>query len=181
MGFAIALVVLIVILSTRNNRRNRLPGNGYNRGYIDYDRNMDYRGNVPDRNRFTQQPGFAQQGGMPFVNGEGEDIVIDNGMGKLTRYLQSSHLRSLKIDNGLGTCIVYYDNVRMDQFGSTLLVDNGMGSVAVYIPPFYRFQMSQSNGLGSINIHGNPSMDPNDPLISAEVKNGMGKVDFYFG
>ena len=181
MGFVIALVIIIVVLANRTSHRNRLPGGGNNRGYIDYDHNMDYRSKVPDRNRFTQQPGFAQQGGMPFVNGDGEDIVIDNGMGKLTRYLQSSHLRSLKIDNGLGTCIVYYDNVVMDQFGSTLYIDNGMGAVAVYIPPFYRFQMSQDNGIGSINVHGNPSMNPNDPLITAQVKNGMGKVDFYFG
>ena len=171
--FIVAGIVALVVISTQNNHNNRLPWNRRSQGYIGYDQDMTFRQNAVNNSAFTHPPDFN--------NTPGEDLLIDNGMGKMTRYLQSSHLRSLKISNGLGTCIVYYDNVMMDQYGSKLNVENGMGSVKVYIPPFYRFQMSQSNGLGSINVHGNPSMNPNDPLIETYVSNGLGKVDFYFG
>ncbi|MBR4345086.1 MAG: hypothetical protein IKP88_20670 [Lachnospiraceae bacterium] len=181
--FPFLIIAIIAIVCVRKkNMNNRLPGDGNNRGYIDYDRNMTYNGsNFPDKNRYVQEPGFVQNGGMPYMSENGEDIVIDNSMGNLTRYLQSSHLRSLKISNGMGNCIIYYDNVMVDEFGSNLTINNGMGTVKVYIPPFYRFQMSQNNGLGSIKVHGNPSMNPQDPMIEAYVENGLGKVDFYFG
>jgi len=178
-SFFLIGVVLFAVLR-RNSINRRLPGDRNNRGYIDYDRNMTYNGNVPDVNRFTQQPGFAQEGGMPYMDANGENLVISNGLGKLTRYLQSSHLASLKIENGMGNCIIYYDNVRIDEFGSKLYVNNGLGTVKIYIPPFYRFQMNQNNGLGSIKVHGNPSMNPDAPLIDAYVENGMGNVHFYF-
>lgn len=112
---------------------------------------------------------------------DGEDIKISNSFGKLTRYLHSENLKRVKIDNGFGNCIVYYDNVYVDENGSRLEISNGFGQVNVYIPPFYRFRMKQDNGFGSINVFGNCSLDPNAPLIDAKVDNGMGKVNIYFG
>ena len=147
------------------------------------------------------QGGQGGKGGLPgFLRGEvgpvkedesiqnfgtptddGEDIKITNSFGKLTRYLHSENLKRVKIDNGFGNCIVYYDNVYVDENGSRLEVSNGFGQVNVYIPPFYRFRMKQDNGFGSINVFGNSSMDPNAPLIDAKIDNGMGKVNIYFG
>ena len=148
------------------------------------------------------QGGMGGKGGLPgFLRGEvgpvqedgsmqnnygtptddGEDIKITNSFGKLTRYLHSSNLKRVKIDNGFGNCIVYYDNVYVDENGSRLEIGNGFGQVNVYIPPFYRFRMKQDNGFGSINVFGNSSMDPNAPLIDAKIDNGMGKVNIYFG
>lgn len=140
-----------------------------------------------DQNRFTQHPGFPENGGEPEVqeygypNDDGDNVAIENGFGKLTRYLHSANLKKVKIDNGFGNCIVYYDNVYIDQDGSRLEIDNGFGQVDVYIPPFYRFKMKQDNGFGSINVFGNPSVDPEAPLIDADIDNGMGKVNIYFG
>ena len=128
----------------------------------------------------VQEDGFVQNSyGTP--TDDGEDIRIANNFGKLTRYLHSANLKRVKIDNGFGNCIVYYDNVYVDENGSHLEVDNGFGQVNIYIPPFYRFRMKQDNGFGSINVFGNCSIDPNAPLIDAVVKNGMGKVNIYFG
>ncbi|MBR5179736.1 MAG: hypothetical protein IKW90_13180 [Lachnospiraceae bacterium] len=139
-----------------------------------------------DKNRFVQQPGFRSNGepvqdNFGYPDDDGDNVVIENGFGKLTRYLHSSNLKKVKIDNGFGNCIVYYDNVYVDQDGSKLEIDNGFGQVDVYIPPFYRFKMKQDNGFGSINVYGNCSMDPNAPLIDADIDNGMGKVNIYFG
>lgn len=128
----------------------------------------------------VQEDGSVQNSyGTP--TDDGEDIKIANNFGKLTRYLHSANLKRVKIDNGFGNCIVYYDNVYVDENGSHLEVDNGFGQVNIYIPPFYRFRMKQDNGFGSINVFGNCSIDPNAPLIDAVVKNGMGKVNIYFG
>ena len=128
----------------------------------------------------VQSDGAVQENyGTP--TDDGEDIKISNSFGKLTRYLHSTNLKRVKIDNGFGNCIVYYDNVYVDENGSILEIGNGFGQVNVYIPPFYRFRMKQDNGFGSINVFGNCSMDPNAPLIDAKIDNGMGKVNIYFG
>lgn len=139
-----------------------------------------------DQNRFAQQPGFRSNGepmqdGYGYPDDDGDNVVIDNSFGKLVRYLHSSNLKKVKIDNGFGNCIVYYDNVYVDADGSRLEIDNGFGQVDVYIPPFYRFKLKQDNGFGSINIFGECSLDPNAPLIDAKIDNGMGKVNIYFG
>ena len=140
-----------------------------------------------DQNRFTQHPGFPENGGdqvqgsYGYPDDDGDIVDIDNGFGKLTRYLHSSNLKKVTVKNGFGNCIVYYDNVYIDQDGSRLEVDNGFGQVDIYIPPFYRFRMKQDNGFGSINVFGNCSTDPDAPLIDADIDNGMGKVNIYFG
>ena len=173
--------------------RKKAIGQNYNRGYInDWSPNQNAHENRNqqstelDQNRFTQHPGFTNNSEpMPDSFGsipdDGDDVVIDNGFGKLTRYLHSSNLKRVKISNGFGNCVVYYDNIYMDANGSRLEISNGFGQVNVYIPPFYRFRMKQDNGFGSINIQGAPSMDPNAPLIDADIDNGMGKVNIYFG
>ena len=158
------------------------PGRGFGGGAGGQGGN----GTTLDQNRFVQQPGFTGNGepipeGYGYPDDDGDNVVIDNGFGKLTRYLHSSNLKKVKIDNGFGNCIVYYDNVYVDKDGSKLEIDNGFGQVDVYIPPFYRFKMKQDNGFGSINIFGNCSLDPDAPLIDADIDNGMGKVNIYFG
>ncbi len=200
---AIAAAGLTVLFGKKRDR----IGNSRNRGFINHNGSFG-NGGAPgqpgrgffggaggaggagteiDQNRFTQHPGFPENGGEPEVqeygypNDDGDNVAIENGFGKLTRYLHSANLKKVKIDNGFGNCIVYYDNVYIDQDGSRLEIDNGFGQVDVYIPPFYRFKMKQDNGFGSINVFGNPSVDPEAPLIDADIDNGMGKVNIYFG
>ena len=187
---AIAAAGLTAIFGTRKKaiRQNS------NRGYINdwspdinasVNPNNSATGTELDRNRFIQHPDLKNQSPVQNdfgnVQDDGEDIVIGNGFGKLTRYLHSTNLKKVKIDNGFGNCVVYYDNVYIDNNGSRLEIHNGFGQVDIYIPPFYRFKMKQDNGFGSINLHGSSSMDPDAPLIDADVNNGMGKVNIYFG
>lgn len=183
---ALTAAGLTVLFGNKKNREG--IGSRGNQTYInDWDPNSGYHGTELDKNRFTQHPGFPDNGaentsgsyGSP--NDDGDNVVIDNGFGKLTRYLHSSNLKNVKISNGFGNCIVYYDNVYIDEDGSRLEISNGFGQVNVYIPPFYRFKMKQDNGFGSINIHGQSNLDPNAPLIEADINNGMGKVNIYFG
>lgn len=112
---------------------------------------------------------------------DGEYIKIDNGFSTQTRYLNSQSLRQVKIENGFGTCVVYYDNICNAEQTSELRIDNGFGRVDVYIPPFFGFRMKQDNGFGSINVHGAPNEAPDAPIVDAKIKNGMGQVNIYFG
>ena len=166
-----------------SGKKNRL-GNRHT-GYVEYDNSYDFgnsNGTQLDRNRFVQHPDTKGNEGSAFgdVPDDGDNVIIDNGFGKLTRYIHSTDLKIVKIHNGFGSCIVYYDNVNMDD-GSLLEISNGMGQVDVYIPPFYRFRMKQNNGFGSINVFGNANMDPDAPLIDAKIENGMGRVNIYLG
>ena len=170
----VVVLVMIAVSQSKNNRRqigqrqdpSKFIGVNYS----------------PDLNRFSQQPGFQNNNyAEPIFNpDQPDDLTIDNGMGKATRYLQSNNLRSLKISNGLGTCTVYYDQVCIPPNGSSLRIENGMGVVNVYIPPFYRLRLNQNSGLGSVELYGNPSMDPSVPLIDCFVENGLGKVKIHF-
>lgn len=188
MGITALVAAGLTMIFGKKNRR-KISKNKFT-GYVEYGNGFNNYGNDTgtelDKNRFTQYPGKSGEGqpeersyGNP--TDDGEYVVIDNGFGKLTRYLHCANLKEVKINNGFGACVVYYDNVVVDENGSKLKVDNGMGQIDIYIPPFYRFIMKQNNGFGSINIFGSCNMDPSAPLIDADIKNGMGKVNIYFG
>ena len=188
---AIAAAGLTFICGSGTRKSIGSRGNG---GYInDWNPTNGGQGGQSGQGGKSGLPGFLRGEVGPVENNgavqenygtpadDGEDIKISNSFGKLTRYLHSENLKRVKIDNGFGNCIVYYDNVYVDENGSRLEISNGFGQVNVYIPPFYRFRMKQDNGFGSINVFGNCSLDPNAPLIDAKVDNGMGKVNIYFG
>jgi len=168
--------------------RKKIKNRNMNSGYVEY--GGSFNNGAGGMGGAPGMPGAAGIGGHPgtavdragnIQSDDGENVTIDNSFGKLTRYLHSTNLKYVKIDNGFGNCVVYYDNVIMADGSSKLNVDNGFGQVDLYIPPFYRFRMKQDNGFGSINVYGNPSTDPAAPLIDAKVDNGMGKVNIYFG
>ena len=180
----VIVLVAIAVRQSKNNRRQIGQRQDPSR-FIGYDGGAGYQNGQnysPDLNRFSQQPGFqgAPYNQPMYNSAQPDDLTIDNGMAKVTRYLQSNNLRSLTIDNGLGSCTVYYDQVVIPPEGSKLNIDNGMGIVNVYIPPFYRLRLNQDNGLGSVELYGNPSMDPSAPLIDCFVDNGLGKVKIHF-
>lgn len=188
MGFIgiIGAIVLIIYAINQNKNNNRqLEQRQDPSRFISYDPNNGYQNfqnQPPDLNRSAQRPGFQNnQYSHPAYNeAQPDDLKIENGMAKTTRYLQSNNLRSLRINNGLGSVTVYYDQVVIPPEGSKLTIDNGLGVVNVYIPPFYRLRLNQDNGIGSVEVFGNPSMNPADPLIDCYVDNGLGKVKLHF-
>ena len=111
---------------------------------------------------------------------EDGNFDLDNSLGARTQYVNIQNMRHGKIDNALGAMTVYFNGSTVDAEGATLEIDNGMGSLSIYFPKEFRVLFNCDNGMGRVNMHGEGSQDPNQPLIKAKVDNGMGNIDFYF-
>lgn len=110
----------------------------------------------------------------------GSDIHIENGFGEQTRYVRSQEFSSGHIENGFGSLTVYFEDVKIKDNNASLNIENGFGHINIYLPASWAFNYTEDNGLGQVNINGNPSTDPNAPVLNTHIENGMGKVDIYF-
>lgn len=122
---------------------------------------------------------FCDAGGSEYT----EDIDrfdLDNNMGTKTQYVNIKNLREGTIDNALGQLTVYMNGTTIAPEGAKLDIDNGLGQLSIYFPKEFRVVFKTENGLGKINIHGEGSKDENQPIVYANVDNGLGSTDIYF-
>lgn len=111
---------------------------------------------------------------------EDGNFSLDNGLGSRTQYVSVKNMRKGTIDNGLGQLIAYFDGSTVAEEGAFLDIDNGLGAMSLYFPKEFRMSFNFDNGLGKINVHGECSQDPEQPLVKAQIDNGLGTVDIYF-
>ena len=62
-------------------------------------------------------------------------------------------LRHGKIENALGSLIVYFNGTSLDEAGATIDIDNGLGKLQVYVPKEFRVSVNIDNGLGTTDIY----------------------------
>lgn len=114
------------------------------------------------------------------VDDEKKKIVIENGLGSTTRYIQEENIRKVFVDNGLGSCTVYFQNCTLENNSLKMKIDNGLGSCTIYFPKEWSINLTQDNGLGDIRVLGQPSSDPMAPCVNVFVDNGLGSVKLNF-
>lgn len=107
-------------------------------------------------------------------------FTVDNSLGERTAYMSVNDLRHGKIENALGSLIVYLNGTSLDEAGATIDIDNGLGKLQVYVPKEFRVSVNIDNGLGTVNTHGNPATDETLPLLKLNIDNGLGTTDIYF-
>lgn len=122
---------------------------------------------------------FAAGGGTEYTE-DGDCFDLDNNLGTKTQYVNIKDLKRGSIDNAMGQLTVYMNGTTIAPEGAHLDIDNGMGQLKIYMPKEFRVAFSYDNGLGKINIHGECSKDESQPLIHANVDNGLGTTDIYF-
>ena len=108
------------------------------------------------------------------------NFSLDNGFGARTQYVAVKNIRKGSIDNGLGALTAYFDGSTVAEEGAVLDIDNGLGSMSLYFPKEFRMSFNVDNGLGRVNFHGEGSQDMEQPLVKAQIDNGLGQVDIYF-
>lgn len=107
-------------------------------------------------------------------------FTVDNSLGERTAYMSVNDLRHGKIENALGSLIVYFNGTSLDEAGATIDIDNGLSKLQVYVPKEFRVSVNIDNGLGTVNTHGNPATDETLPLLKLNIDNGLGTTDIYF-
>lgn len=122
---------------------------------------------------------FCDAGGSEYTE-DTDRFDLDNNMGTKTQYVNIKNLRQGNIDNALGQLTVYMNGTTIAPEGAKLDIDNGLGQLNIYFPKEFRVVFKTENGLGKINIHGEGSKDENQPIVYANVDNGLGSTDIYF-
>jgi len=150
----------------------------------DTDANTNTNTNT-NTNSYTSYEDKQTNSSTKFTSGSttmaGKKINIENAFGERSKYITSSDFVEANIENGFGTLNVYFENAQMLGAQAAINIDNGFGKTSIYLPAAWRLSLDDDAGFGKIKVHGNPSMDPNAPLIYINASTGFGDINLYFG
>ena len=107
---------------------------------------------------------------------DGEDIVINQRLSSVSRYISSKNLRSITINSSLGEVEVYLDQA--EAAGDTVVADiNGtMGEIEFYLPSSWKVDSQNLNvALGELEIEGEST--GGGPTLVLTGHSSMGDVE----
>ena len=110
---------------------------------------------------------------------DGEDIVINQRLSSVSRYISSKNLRSITINSSLGEVEVYLDQA--EAAGDTVVADiNGtMGEIEFYLPSSWKVDSQNLNvALGELEIEGEST--GGGPTLVLTGHSNMGEIEVYY-
>ena len=110
---------------------------------------------------------------------DGEDIVINQRLSSVSRYISSKNLRSITINSSLGEVEVYLDQA--EAAGDTVVADiNGtMGEIEFYLPSSWKVDSQNLNvALGELEIEGEST--GGGPTLVLTGHSSMGEIEVYY-
>lgn len=110
---------------------------------------------------------------------DGEDIVINQRLSSVSRYISSKNLRSITINSSLGEVEVYLDQA--EAAGDTVVADiNGtMGEIEFYLPSSWKVDSQNLNVvLGELEIEGEST--GGGPTLVLTGHSSMGEIEVYY-
>lgn len=114
------------------------------------------------------------------INESGDHITIENNLGDSIRYLNSSNLTTVNIENNLGACRVYFDQATFNKEGCTIYVENNLGQTQLYFPKDINIQTNISSTLGSVNGDKSYFTGDDAPNIFLNGESNLGEIRIYY-
>ena len=99
---------------------------------------------------------------------------LGRGIGSSTVYIDCSDFTEEEVENNMGSCTVYFENVDKYESGGTLTVDNNMGSMVICVPSAWRIKIRVDNNMGSISLP--ESCAESGPVLIIDGDNNMGSL-----
>ena len=106
-------------------------------------------------------------------DGERDSIHVKGNIGSTVRYIDCDGFKYEEIENDLGSCTVFFENVDKYEGGGVLSVDNNLGSVVITVPSEWNVIAKIDNSLGSVTV---PKPNTNAPTLTVIGENNLGSV-----
>lgn len=97
-----------------------------------------------------------------------------SNIGSAVKYIDCENFKYESIENHLGTCTVFFENIDKYEGGGVLALENNLGTTTVNVPKDWRVVMDIHNSLG----HGSaPTNETSGPLLIIKGENNLGSVN----
>ena len=112
----------------------------------------------------------VSHGGTIEINGK----RAESNLGSSTIYIDCENFTPSSIENSLGSCSVYFENVESYKGGETLRVENNLGSMVINVPEDWIVKSNSENNLGG--THADNSEDKVGPILHIHGENNLGSL-----
>ncbi len=103
----------------------------------------------------------------------GDNVKVKASIGSSVRYIDCDGFKYEEIENDLGSCTVFFENVDKYESGGVLCVDNNLGSTVITVPEGWNVIPKIENSLGSV-IAPKPNLD--GPILTITGENNLGSI-----
>ncbi len=108
-----------------------------------------------------------------------ESVRCEGSFHSCVKYLQSSALKYVHLENSFGSLAIYLTDSLLWQHQGTVYVDVSFGTTELYIPSSWHVLCNASSSFGGINEHGRPAQTSEDVLtITGDVSFGALEIHY---
>lgn len=95
-------------------------------------------------------------------------------MGQSTRYIDCSDFTYQEIENDMGSCEIFFENIENYPGNGTLRIENNMASTIIHVPASWHIVENIANDMGSVKL--SSTGNPTGKSINITGENDMGSV-----
>jgi len=104
----------------------------------------------------------------------GDQVKVRGSIGSSVRYIDCDGFKYEEIENDLGSCTVFFENVEKYEGGGVLSVENNLGNTVIYVPEEWHVVVRIENNLGGVAT---PKDNGNGPVLTITGENDLGAVE----
>ena len=108
-----------------------------------------------------------------------EDVYCLNRFGATTKYVNTSNLRSARLENHFGEMKVYFDHAEITQNQITISVDNSFGEIQLYFPRHWNVQVNVNATLADVSEK-NAKASAEFPRVLLTGNTSLGEVAIFY-
>ena len=108
-----------------------------------------------------------------------EDVYCLNRFGATTKYVNTSNLKSARLENHFGEMKVYFDHAEITQNQITISVDNSFGEIQLYFPRHWNVQVNVNATLADVSEK-TAKTSAEFPRVLLTGKTSLGEVAIFY-
>ena len=102
-----------------------------------------------------------------------DTIRVKTNIGSSVRYIDCDGFKYDEVENDVGSCTVFFENVDKYESGGVLNIENNVGSTVVTVPGSWNVISKVENNLGSVVV---PKPNPDGPILTVTGENNLGSI-----
>ena len=108
-----------------------------------------------------------------------ESIRCEVNFHSCVKYLQSSALQHVHLENSFGSLVIYFTDCALWQRRGAVDVEVSFGTAELYVPASWHVVCNVSSSFGSVNEHGRPALSSEEVLtITGDVSFGSLEIHY---
>ena len=139
--------------------------------------------NIPAASEDVENSASGDAGNSEYEIQTGDDgaesIRCEVNFHSCVKYLQSSALQHVRLENSFGSFVVYFTDCALWQHRGAVNVGVAFGTTELYIPASWHVVCNVSSTFGGVNEHGRPALSSEEVLtITGDVSFGSLEIHY---